>query len=106
MPVDAQLPVSLNNTVDDSSAKSAATCQQCNKSIDVKCTTIAKCFVCGEQYHVGCLVNDFITIHDGALKTSFRWLADFLHTAKFYFTCNGRASLGENPKMEFPGQQQ
>ena len=106
MPVDAQTPVSLNNTVDDSSAKSAATCQQCNKLIDVKCTTIAKCFVCGEQYHVGFLVNDFIANHGSALKTSFQWLADFLHTAKFYFACNGCASLDGNPKTEFPGQQQ
>ena len=106
MPVDAQPPVSLNKTVDESSAKSAATCQQCNKSIDVKCTTIAKFFVCGEQYHVGCLVNAFIANHGGALKTSFQWLAAFLHTAKFYFACNGCSSLGGNPNMEFPGQQQ
>ena len=76
------------------------TCQMCKKAICAKSLAITiACIDCGGSCHVGCLVNNFVDTHGGALKTSLIWLTEFLRTGNFRFTCDSCSKLSKDASL-------
>ena len=82
---------------------SPSTCSQCNKPVASKCTTTVKCTVCSGQSHVGCLVNNFVSINNtAALQNSYQWLTDLLNMENFHHICSTCTSLSAKTISEMP----
>ena len=77
-----------------------STCQMCKKAICAKSLAITiACIDCGGSCHVGCLVNNFVDTHGGALKTSLIWLTEFLRAGNFRFTCDSCSKLNKDASL-------
>ncbi len=78
----------------------APACQMCSKSISsAKGHVTVKCALCDVTCHLGCMINSYVSIYGGALKTSLQWLADFLRHWNFQHVCGSCKQSGTSQRV-------